>query len=306
LGEKRQWGEGRKRIDAEKALSLVFDHLRSACKGAKGLLATLPTYLNRAQADLISKAAERARLPWYGSVSAPLAVGLAAHTEHPWEGRTLILDVDNHALSWSAVELGPERIFVVAEQSVPLLGLLAWKRRLLDSLADRCIRHSRRDPRDSGQAEQALFDQLDSVLDAASQGQTAEVVVRAASWFQDLLLRPEEITQFCAPLVRQALNELAQTPDMNQEGKTTWILLTEAAGRLPGLVPALQEWRDAEMEVSVLPPNALAKAAHDLAVRISREELPHGHLDATVSLTSRAPQPDTRTTKKRRISIFGE
>jgi len=248
--------------------------------------------------------AERTKLPWYGSVSAPLAVGLAAHHEHPWEGRALILDVDDHALSWSVLEIGPERIFLVAEQSVPLLGLLAWKRRLLDALADRCIRHSRRDPRDSGQAEQALFDQLDSVLDAASQGRTADVVVRAATWFQDLLLRPDEITQFCAPLVRYTLNELAQAPDPNQDGKTTRVLLTEAAGRLPGLVPGLQERRDGE--VSVLPPNALAKVAHDLAVRISREELPHGHLDATVTLTKGAPSPDTHTAKKRRISIFGQ
>src|SRR5439155_12393283 len=184
-----------------------------------------------------------------------------------WEGRALILDVDDYALSWSMAEIGPERVFLVAEQSVRPLGLLAWKRRLLDALADRCIRHSRRDPRDSGQAEQALFDQLDSVLDAASQGQTAEVVVRAATWFQDLLLRPEEIIQFCALLVRQALNELSQTPDLSQEGKATRILLTEAAGRLPGLVPALHEWREGEAEVSVLPPDALAKAADDLAVR---------------------------------------
>jgi len=199
--------------------------------------------------------------------------------------------------------MGPERIFVVAEQSVPLLSLLAWKRRLLDGLAERCIRHSRRDPRDSGQAEQALFDQLDHVLDCAWQGQTAEAVVRAASWFQDLLLRPEEITQFCAPLVRHTLKELTQVPNLNQDDKATWVLLTETAGRLPGLTPALQEWGDAGTEVSVLPPNALARAAHDLAGRMVAGEIPHGHLDTTVP---RASQPDTRTTKKRKISIFGE
>jgi hypothetical protein len=306
LGEKREWGAGRKRIDSAKALALAFDHLRPACKGSKGVVATLPPYLNRAQVDLASKLAEKAKLAWLGSMSAALAVGLAARAEHPWEGRALVLDVDDHALSWSALELGPERIFVVAEQSIGLLGLLAWKRRLLDALAERCIRHSRRDPRDSGQAEQALFDQLDAVLDAASQAQTAEVVVRAATWFQDLLLRPDEIIQFSAPLVRHTLKELGQMPDLNQEGKATWILLTEAAGRLPGLAPALHEWSDANMEVSVLPPNALARAAHDLAVRMSRNELPRGHLDAAVPLTGRTPQPDTRTTKKRRISIFGE
>jgi hypothetical protein len=53
----------------------------------------------------------------------------------------------------------------------------------------------------------------------------------------------------------------------------------------------------------VLPPNALARAAHDLAGRMVAGEIPHGHLDTTVP---RASQPDTRTTKKRKISIFGE
>jgi len=306
LGERRQWGTGRKQIDSGKALTLVFDHIRPACRGAKGLVASLPTYLNRVQADLACKLSEKSKLPWLGSMSAPLAVGWAAHCEHPWEGRALILDVDDHAFSWSAVELGPERVFVVAEQSVPQLSLLAWKRRLLDSLAERCIRHSRRDPRDSGQAEQALFDQLDHVLDATWQGQPAEAVVRAASWFQDLLLRPEEITQFCVPLVRHALKELAQAMELNPDGKVTRIFMTEAAGRLPGLVAAMEEWGSVESEVSVLPPNAVARAAHDLAARIARGELPHGHLDTTLPRAAPAPLPDTRTTKKRKISIFGE
>jgi hypothetical protein len=313
LGERRQWGAGRKQIDSAKALTLVFDQVRPACKGAKGIVASLPPYFNRVQADLASKLAEKSKLPWIGSMSSALAAGLAAHAEHhrgltqPGSPlRTLILDVDDHALSWSAVEMGPERIFVVAEQSVPLLSLLAWKRRLMDGLAERCIRHSRRDPRDSGQSEQALFDQLDHVLDSAWQGQTAEAVVRAASWFQDLLLRPEEIMQLCAPLVRHTLKELTQVPNLNQDDKATWVLLTETAGRLPGLTPALQEWGDAGTEVSVLPPNALARAAHDLAARMVAGEIPHGHLDTTVPRAGLNAQPDTRTTKKRKISIFGE
>jgi hypothetical protein len=316
LGERRQWGPARKQIDSAKALALVFDQLRPACKGAKGLVASLPPYLNRVQADMAGKLAEKSKLPWVGSMSAALAVGLAAQTRNGLESpvahapgsalRALILDVDDHALSWSAVEMRPERVFVVAEQSVPLLSLLAWKRRLLDGLAERCIRHSRRDPRESGQAEQALFDQLDQVLEAASQNQTAEAVVRAASWFQDLLLRPEEITQFCAPLVRHTLKELAQVPELNNDGKASWILLTEGAGRLPGLVPALQEWGAVEMEVSVLPPNAVARAAHDLAGRIVKGDLPHGHLDTTVPRNGPVTAPDTRTTKKRKISIFGQ
>jgi hypothetical protein len=316
LGERRQWGSGRKQIDSGKALTLVFDHIRSACRGAKGLVASLPTYLNRVQADLASKLAEKAKLPWLGSMSAPLAVALASQERERVESpaphvsgsplRTVILDVDDHAFSWSVVEIGPERVFVVAEQSVPQLSLLVWKRRLLDSLSERCIRHSRRDPRESGQAEQALYDQLDHILDCAWQGQTAEAVVRASSWFQDLLLRPEEISQFCGPLVRHALNELGQATELNPDGKLTRILMTEAAGRLPGLTPALEDWGRVETEVSVLPPNAVARAAHDLSARIVRGDLPRGHLDTTVPRNGPTPQTETRTTKKRKISIFGE
>src|SRR5262249_53360735 len=111
---------------------------------------------------------------------------------------------------------------------------------------------------------------------------------------------------FCGSLVRHALNELGQATELNPDGKLTRILMTEAAGRLPGLTPALEDWGRVETEVSVLPPNAVARAAHDLAARIVRGDLPRGHLDTTVPRNGLVAQADTRTTNKRKISLFGK
>ena len=47
----------------------------------------------------------------------------------------------------------------------PRLAVKAWKDKLLDAVSDRCVRLCRRDPRDSAEAEQSLFEQLDDSLD---------------------------------------------------------------------------------------------------------------------------------------------
>jgi hypothetical protein len=73
------------------------------------------------------------------------------------------------------------------------------------------------------------------------------------------------------------------------------VLITAAAGRLPGLAAALDrsverhggreqepldERGQGQTRVQVLAADAPARAAHDLAARFHRGELPHGHLDA--------------------------
>src|SRR5262249_61874919 len=80
------------------------------------------------------------------------------------------------------------------------------------------------------------------------------------------------------------------------------VILAGAAGRLPGLAAALEESSapkpgaaapaedfgealfaapsDGPVSAHVLAPEATARAAHDLAVRFVRGDLPAGHLDA--------------------------
>ena len=52
----------------------------------------------------------------------------------------------------------------------PRFSLKAWKDRLLDAVDGVDLRLCRRDPRDSADAEQALFEQIDDCLDRSVPG----------------------------------------------------------------------------------------------------------------------------------------
>ena len=62
---------------------------------------------------------------------------------------------------------------------------------------------SRRDPRDSGLAEQGLYEQLAMLFDAQAQDRLVQVAIQGKSWFQNLVVTPEETRAFCAPLVEE-------------------------------------------------------------------------------------------------------
>src|SRR5207248_5709790 len=129
---------------------------------------------------------------------------LAAHATLPWTGTALVLDADDHALSAATVVADGGQLWLQAGHDWPALNVRAWKGRLLDRVADRCIRQSRRDPRDSASAEQSLYEQLEDALTAAGQGRMVELLIQTTSWYQNLLVRPEEILTFCEGLVSQA------------------------------------------------------------------------------------------------------
>src|SRR5262249_26186560 len=170
------------------------------------------------------------------------------------------------------------------------------KDRLLDAISDRCVRQSRRDPRDSAGAEQSLWEQLEGVLDAIRSGRLAELAVETPQWYQNLILRPDEFGGFCTSLVRQALEGArARGGASPTEGRPEGVLAAAGAGRLPGLTAGLErrgggkrgpeqepldQRRSGPTRIQVLSPDAAARAVHDLAARFARGELPHGHLDA--------------------------
>jgi hypothetical protein len=329
LGEERQWSAGRHRLDAAQAVSLVLERLHAACVGCQGLVLALPAYLTRAQAALLTPLAEKARLPLLGSVRAPLATALVGYMAEPWSGIALVVDADDHALSVSTMNADGEQLCLGATQSWPQLSLRAWKSRLLDRVADRCIRQSRRDPRDSAPAEQSLYEQLEDALDGARQGRMVELLIQTTSWYQNLLLRPEELVAFCDRLVTQALaNVYALLAAPSARAGLQRIFVTAAAGRLPGLVGGLQEaLKDAvpgtdetpsadsdfgeglvestsgPVSVTMLTADAEARAAHGLAARIHRNELPRGHLDVAVPLPGHGA-PATAHPIKRAFRLF--
>jgi hypothetical protein len=303
LGGPRLWGAGRHRLTADTALALVLDRLRPVCGQGEAAAVTLPAYLTPEQVTRATQLAGTAGLPVVAVLPAPFAAALAAHAEQSWSGVALVLDADDHALSWAAVTAEEGWARLVETRSVPRLGLRAWKDRLLDAVADRCVRQSRRDPRDSGAAEQALYDRLDGALEAGWQGRTAELIVETAHWYQNLYLRPEELVGFAAPLLRQALalTEAFRAAALAQ-GEVRSVFLTGAAARLPGLVAALEDRLDRPVaafdadlpegaarpaRVRVLGPQAVAGAAHELAALVCAGDLPAGQVDV-------APLPSPR------------
>ncbi len=303
LGDSRLWIGGRHRLDAAGALALVCAHLQQRFGRAEGVAVAVPAYFSAVQTALLADVAGRARWRLLGSVPAPVAAALAAQVYLPWSGQAALIDLDGAALILSAVAVQDDRVHLRHVHLVPRLGRGVWLGRLLDGAALRCIRLSRRDPRESAETEQALFDQLSAVLDSGGD-ESAEMVLQTPHWYQHLQFAPGELPAICAPLVQRTLAEIRRfLADISELDTIGAVLLTGPAARLPGLraaieelihqpdnMPPLDEENDDFGEgliednglparVHVLDDDALARAAFDVAVRQRRGDLPHGHLD---------------------------
>jgi hypothetical protein len=296
-------------------LGLVFEHLRPMLSGHQGVALALPAYLSTPQLELITATAARSKLPVLGLVPTPLAAALIACAEQPWSGAAIVADIDDHALTWSVVQIDGTHARLIATEAFPLLGMRAWRERLLDVLADRCVRQSRRDPRDSGDAEQSLYDQIDPILDICRHGQMAEAAVQTTQWYQNLIVQPGELASACISLTRQTVDAMSAVQAATlPPGGASAVLLTDAVARLPGLAAAIesvatpshQTPNEADEDFAaglldamhgqraslyLLAPDAPARAAHALAVRWQRRELPAGRLDHVPLLPP--PSPDS-------------
>jgi hypothetical protein len=300
------WQAGRQRLDAAGAASLVWQRLLAVCKKSEGLILALPGYLAYPQAEVLCALAEKLRLPVHGSLPAPLAAALAAHAEGFWARSVLVLDVDDHALTVALVKATEDKAHIVETRTVTELGLRAWQDRLINALADLCVWQTRRDPRDTPAVEQSLYEQLDGLFDAAMQQRAVQLGVQGPQWYQNLLLQPEQTLAFCAPLVERTLAEVERL--VAEYEMPEGLVLSHSAGQLPGLAEGARalalSWahsgatplladRDTTVEdfgedlirdvseelagVLILPPDAVARAAHALGSAFSQGELRRGH-----------------------------
>lgn len=321
LGTPYEWVAGRHRLDATKALTSFLEPIRTVAASAKGVVFAVPPYLDRKQGELFATAAGKAKMSYLGSVPSPIALSLSAFLSSPWSGPAIVVDVDDHALSFSVVQSTPGNVELNANedmvpgsfslvmahtQSRSRLGLVAWKSRTIDGVADSCIRHSRRDPRDSGTAEQMLYDQLDDVFDTIRQEQMVEVVVQGPSWCQNLILRPEDVRAFCAPLAAHAVERLRELLVSGDAEGTQRVLVSAAAWRLPGLREALQDELFEGAGLTALDADAAAVGAHSLAVYFEGGALPREHLDAVVRcpLVQPGNSAPAKPEKKKRLFRF--
>jgi hypothetical protein len=284
LGHAREWRAGRHRLDPASATRLVAERLRQPLSGQHALAVVLPAYLTLPQVTLLTGALEHARLPVLGTATVPLALAATATDAHL--ATALVADIDDHAFTWTVLSGDDGQGRTLAGLTLPAVGMRAWLDRLLDAVADRCVRLCRRDPRDSAPAEQHLYEQLDAALGQLRPGHPVALSVRTTQWYQELSLAPEELDGFCAPLARQAVDGLRQVlaqahaavPAMAPPD-VVWV--TPDAARLPGLVAALGQHLPEPTAVRALPADAVARAAHALAGHWLRGDLLRGHLDAT-------------------------
>ncbi len=308
------------KLDAAKALGLVFQRAARACAEADGAVLAVPTYLSARQIEQMTVIANHAGLRVVGSVPAVLAAALTAHAEQAWFSTAVVVDVDDHALTVATVGSDQGEARLLDARVAPQLNRRVWQERLLNALADCCILDSRWDPRSSPAAEQALFGQLEDVLETAQLGRVTQMAVQTPQRYQKIVLQPHDPAAFCASLRRQAKAEVVSaltSPWL--EGAPLTVLLTADAARLPGfaadvrnavqqmparpspkLKPTLSSLEDfgsglldgeagSNTTVVVLTDAAIGRGAHSVAAYFQRGDLAQGHLQAVAPLP--LPQP---------------
>ncbi|MBX9628128.1 MAG: hypothetical protein K2X82_30300, partial [Gemmataceae bacterium] len=308
LGHPAEVRAGRHSLTPDAALELAFLRLREpvlAESDAVGL--ALPAYLSPTQVAKAAAAAGRAKLALKGTAAAPVAV--AAHRAallldrpppadlprtdgrvipirpHGGPAAVVVVEADACALSAAVVGVDRDEARLLATEHWPKLGLKVWFDKLLDALADRCVRLCRRDPRDSADAEQALFEQLPDAMDRARAGLRVSLTVRTAAWYQDLVQPADEFDGNCPALARAAAEAVrAFVADAGLPVPPRAVWLSHPAGRLPGLARAVYQNSPEGTAVEVLPPSAAAHAAAALVPRWLAGELPKTHLDAAIRL----------------------
>jgi hypothetical protein len=311
LTQPREWRGGRHILTPETALEITLGKIRGpVIAESEAAALALPAYLTPAQVTKTVATAARAKFPLKGTAIGLLALvadraasvltgkPVAPEVAPPdWivplrpggggPGAVAVIDADEYALSVAVIAVERERVRLLATLCWPRFSVKAWKDRLLDAISDRCVRLCRRDPRDSADAEQALFEQLDDALDHARTGQRVSLTVRTDRWFQDISLNPDEFDGCCAALARGAAESVRDLVAVDGTGlvlppRAVW--LTHDAGRLPGLARAIQMNTPEGTAVEVLPQTAVAQAAAALVPRWLAAELPRVHLDTTIPL----------------------
>jgi len=316
---------GRHRFEPEMPLDLMCERLASGLSKAEEIVLAVPVWMTPAQVTQVIAAATKAKLPIRHTLLAPLAIAAeraaaviheAARAALPGTRRfplrsdgsagavsAMVIDIDTHGLNISLLHVDEAAVRLISSGVVHRLNSRIWEDKLLDAIADRCIRVCRRDPRDSAEAEQRLFGQLETCLDRAFHGQSATFNIRTDTWYQDLSFSPEDLAGLCVPLVQSAVKAVRELLAEGQENVPASVIwLTADAGRLPGLTSALHAWTSERTSIATLPPEAVASAAANLRTRWKVGELPRIHLDKLLPLPAPAKDAEARL---RRTSTGG-
>jgi molecular chaperone DnaK (HSP70) len=268
----------------------------------------VPAYLTRDQVQHVIAVGQSFQIPILGVLSRCMAAGMQSYLDSPWHHLSVVVDVDDHALTCSVIRAVDLEMVLLASRSESGLGLRHWKEKLLARIADLSVRTNRRDPRESPEADQMLFGQLDAVLSASSQNRPATIQLKALGWHQNLAVPAAESARACQVLAQRA-GHLVQEQLRLAESHLGLgsVFLTAGAARLPGLIAAIYQGCESKVPVSCLPPQASAWGAHDLACRIETGEVAPWHFERTVPLPPLAAEvPPTLPFQSTRRQIVSE
>ncbi|MFM7150034.1 MAG: FHA domain-containing protein, partial [Gemmataceae bacterium] len=253
--------------------------------------------------------------PVLGSMAAPMAAVLSSPviSAQDSSGLILVIDADGHAMTLSVVERTGGELRLRVVQSSPHVQRGLWLRRLVDGAASRCVRQCRRDPRESAQTEQYLYEQFVHLLDQGN-GRPVQMHLQGEGWFHHLFLQAEDMAGMVLPLLRLLQTDIQSVlGTLESMGPLSAVVATQSAVGLPGVIPLLrnrlnarpptpapttladEDYGDLLLRVSSLsvgvyplPPDALSCLAHELAVRVHSGDFPRGHLN-TVRLPQASP-----------------
>ncbi len=281
LGQARTWSSGRHKVDSKAALTFLAERLRTSLANSSGFVAVWPAYLDPTQIALGNDVLDAVKALHLGSVTLPLAVAIASGKSR--KGTGLVLDADDHAVTWSVVTVDSRQVRHHGSLPRPGIGIRAWVDRLMHLVADRCIQLCRRDPRDSALAEQSLDDQLSATLSQPRTDRPWPLSIRTEHWLQNMMFSAEEADRGCINLANTAAEAvslaLAEWP---VNGPPDFLWATSAAARLPGLLQAVSARLPQRTAAEELPAGAVAEAAQNLALRRLRGELSAGHIDGVL------------------------
>jgi hypothetical protein len=307
-------------IDSEQALRTVFEYLRPVSTRHGAAILTLPPYLGSHQVFLVRQVTIENHLPLLCTLASPLANALTAFAEHNWKQHAIVIDVDEHALwlAWVREEDGQAHLADVI--GYRHLGLKHWKNRLLNTLADLCIKESRKDPRHCPDVEQSLYMQLDGVMDDCANNRIANVAFQKDNWYQHLVLEPERIAGYFASFIRPVMDGLYEVLERHIPADVPRsILISAQAAVLPGLVGSIEDYLDLlqyrqksahklptvveedfgenlldnefddSPKLILLSPDAAARGAHLLSAYLQQGEIAGDHLDRFAPLPALQP-----------------
>ncbi|MGF1580504.1 MAG: FHA domain-containing protein [Gemmataceae bacterium] len=230
--------------DPSASVRRILRRIAGLTPNPSGVTYAIPPYLTTRQLEVFVHLSVESGLPVAGVISSPLALTLSAYAEHPWTGPAILLDLDEHMFWVSLLKAEEGHAKVLDTFGYEHLGLRHWHQRVLDGVADHCIQHTRRDPRDCPAAEQALYMQLQPIMEQCVHGHVANVTFQTHEQFHHLVLLPEHTEGFCASLTQEVLAETISAIDHLREGghPTPVLLVSHQTSFLPGLVDGLDRY----------------------------------------------------------------